>query len=256
MTMRSNAKETRQHFEKAGIPYQSKLLAIREHQIHVITSGDSTLPALVFIHGSPGSWDAFKTFMVEKRLLEKYYLVAIDRPGFGYSDFGEAQSLQTQTELLHEAIRKLGLKSVALVGHSMGGPVICDLAGTYPESYKQLYVLAGSVDPAAEKPERWRQVLMVKPVRYLVPQALRTSNDELFWLKADLYDLKPKLKNISGNVRIIHGTKDRLVPYSNVDFLKKALTAAQKVDVVTIENADHFIPWSHYEIVLAALINE
>jgi hypothetical protein len=59
------------------------------------------------------------------------------------------------------------------------------------------------------------------PLRYLVPGALRPSNDELWWLK-NLFSLAPELKKITSAV-IIHGTKDALVPFSNVAFMKKAL---------------------------------
>jgi hypothetical protein len=50
------------------------------------------------------------------------------------------------------------------------------------------------------------------------------SNDELWWLK-DLFSLAPELKKITSAVTI-HGTKDALVPFSNVAFMKKKLCSS------------------------------
>jgi pimeloyl-ACP methyl ester carboxylesterase len=75
----------------------------------------------------------------------------------------------------------------------------------------------------------------------------------LWWLKKDLVAIKPLLKNITCAVTIIHGTKDRLVPYANMAFMQKELVNA-KIDTLSIKNADHFIPWSHYEIIRKALL--
>ncbi|MGK4568838.1 hypothetical protein [Flavobacterium sp. 3HN19-14] len=97
------------------------------------------------------------------------------------------------------------------------------LATENPNQYKHLVILAGSVDPRAENPENWRPVLMSVPLRYLVPGAMRTANDELWWLKSDLVDMQPFLKNINSDVTIVHGTKDPLVPYSNVFLCKNSL---------------------------------
>lgn len=254
MTMRMSKSATADFFKKAGQTYESAEIEVNTYTIHAISCGDKSKPALVFIHGSPGSWDAFKSYLVDKRLLEKYYLVSIDRPGFGYSDFGEAQPLAFQTALIHEALQKLKLKNISLVGHSMGGPIVCDLAAQHTERYDRIFVLSGSVDPAAEKPEKWRKIIKSKAVRYFVPTVLRASNDELFWLKTDLYDLENRLKNIVASVTVIHGTNDRLVPYANVEFMKKALKNAKNLNVITIDKADHFIPWTNYEEIVGAIL--
>ena len=59
---------------------------------------------------------------------------------------------------------------------------------------------------------------------------------------------------IRDSVVIIHGTKDRLVPYSNMSFMQKEFINAKKVDTLSIKNADHFIPWTHYNIIRDALL--
>ena len=58
------------------------------------------MPTLLFVHGTPGSWDAFKAYLKNKELLQYYRIISIDRPGFGYSDFGNAMNLTEQTKII------------------------------------------------------------------------------------------------------------------------------------------------------------
>ena len=222
MTMRYSNKETKKFFAGSKTEFQDKIIAFDGYKIHYVATGNAQNPTLFFVHGSPGSWNAFKEYLQDSLLLKKYRMIAIDRPGFGNSDFGEAQNLRVQSQRISEFIKKIdNKKPLILVGHSVGGPVVAQLAVDNPSWYKRLVILAGSVDPKAESPEKWRTVIKASPLRYLIPGALRPSNDELWWLKQDLVDLEPKLKNIISDVTVIHGTKDVLVPYSNMDFIKK-----------------------------------
>jgi pimeloyl-ACP methyl ester carboxylesterase len=256
MTMRMTSKETHVFFDTIHLAYESKTITVGKHHLHYIETGNPDKPTLFFVHGSPGSWDAFKSYLTDSLLLSKYRMIAVDRPGFGYSDFGAAEDLDTQSDLLLKVIAQTDNKQpVTLVGHSLGGPLIVRMAVEKPQRFDRLVVLAGAVDPSAETQELWRRPLMFKPIRYLIPGALRPSNDELWWLKGDLQRMKPKLKNITSKVTIVHGNKDPLVPYSNVAFMKDAFVNAKMIDIVTIENANHFIPWEHFNEIRDMLYN-
>lgn len=257
MRMRMSPKKTADYFSKSNSFYSDSAFKVSEnHQIHYIETGDLSKPTLLFLHGSPGSWDAYKRYLSDIDLQKKYRLIAIDRPGFGYSNFGEAQDLDTQVNLILPFIKSINNKQpITLIGHSMGGPVAVKLATQNPELFKNLVILAGAIDPKAENPEKWRPVLMSKPIRYLIPGAFRPSNDELWWLKEDLINMKSQLYKITSNVVIIHGTKDPLVPYSNVAFMEKEFINAKKIETIPIENANHFIPWEHYEVIKKSLMS-
>jgi pimeloyl-ACP methyl ester carboxylesterase len=240
-------KKTTLFFNKTQTVFLDKTIDFIDHKLHYIQTGNDQNPTLFFVHGSPGSWDAYKDFLKDSILLKRYRMIAVDRPGFGYSNFGEAQDLKTQADWIYELIQKVdNKKPIVLIGHSMGGPVIVRLAVDHPKEFAHLVVLAGSLDPKAENPELWRPVLKSKPLRYIIPGALRPANDELWWLKEDLYVMKPLLKNLIGDVTIIHGTKDPLVPYSNMAFMQKEFVNAKSIDTLSIRDADHFIPWEHY----------
>ena len=256
MKMRMSNKKTKTFFTTSKIEFIDSIVKLDEHNVHYIQTGKKDNPTLFFIHGSPGSWDAYKDYLKDSLLLKKYRMIAIDRPGFGFSDFGTAENLEVQSKIIYDFIKKVdNNKPIILVGHSMGGPVVTKLAENHPNKYQQLVIISGSIDPKAENPEIWRPFIMKKPLRYLIPGALRPSNDELWWLKNDLKAMKSNLKNIISNVEIIHGTKDRLVPYSNMAFMQKEFINARKVDTLSIKNADHFIPWTHYKIIRDALLN-
>ena len=255
MTMRMNRKKTTAFFQTTNTEFLDKTIDFDDYKIHYIETGKPENPTLFFIHGSPGSWDAYKNYLTDTLLLKKYRIIAIDRPGFGYSNFGQAENLSVQANRIDNFVKKIdNKKPIVLIGHSMGGPVIVKLATLKPKLYSNLVILAGSIDPEAENPEIWRSIIKTKPIRYLIPGALRPANDELWWLKQDLVDMKPNLKNITANVVVIHGTKDQLVPFSNVAFMKRTFINAKSMEIIPIENANHFIPWENFETIRNVLL--
>lgn len=139
---------------------------IKERHLHyaVCGNGDS-LPTLVFIHGSPGSWMNYMKFMWDSSMRKKYRIVAIDRPGFGYSDFGKAAHLQEQCAMIMPVLQKLKTQQpMFLVGHSMGGPILVKLAADNPSLFEMIVIVAGSIDVNQEKTETWRKIMAHYPL--------------------------------------------------------------------------------------------
>ncbi len=255
MKFRISDEQAIEKFKKAGVALRIGRLKVNTRTLHYAKTGNDTLPTIVFVHGSPGAWDAFEAFMRDPILLEKYRMISVDRPGFGYSDFGDAMNLQDQSMIIQPLFEKeQNGKPVYLVGHSLGGPLIIQLAVDRPGFFDALVILAGSIDPKQENPERWRPLFMNNPLKFLVPGAMRPSNDELWYLKKDLKDLAPQMDQIKARVYIVHGNKDILVPYVNLNFGVKAMKNAAFMDTLTIPGANHFIPWSHYKTVRAVLL--
>jgi len=242
-------------FDKAGITLNTFTRIVNKRHIHYAATGSDSLPTLVFIHGTPGSWDAFAGYLQDKELLQKYRMVSIDRPGFGYSDFGKPLHLSDQSLLLNETVRQIrNGKPIYLVGHSLGGPMIVLMAADNPEYYNGLVIISGSVDALEEKPEKWRPFLFNTPLNYLVPGAFRPSNEELWYLKKDLVALKSKFTNITAPVYFIHGSQDTWVPPGNVDYAKKLLINSPKVEELLIPDGNHFIPWTKYDQIKKVLL--
>jgi len=252
---RISDKKATANFAKEGVLLHTQTLPVFNRHLHFVSTGADSLPAIVFIHGSPGSWEAFEHYLRDPELLQHYKMIAVDRPGFGYSDFGNSLNLEEQSQIVSALLAQLKKdKPVYLVGHSLGGPLIARLAIDNPGRIASLVLLAGSIDPAAENKEYWRKIFMHNPLQYLIPGAMRPSNDELWYLKKDLKILSPLLKNVTCPVYFIHGNKDMLVPYSNMAFGVKSFSNAALIDTTTIPGANHFIPWSHYDVVKKVLL--
>ncbi len=256
MTLRTSPKEAKAFFAEQGVAYKDTSISVRDQTIHYIETGNARGHNLVFVHGSPGSWDAWKNYLIDSTLLKEYRIIAVDRPGFGYSDFRKSQDLTTQAQILNDFLTvKTNGQPITLIGHSYGGPLIVKMALDQPELHQNLLILAGALDPKAEKPEKWRKPLRWFPFKYLVPGALRPSNDELWWLKKELWDMQPELPYLTQNVHIIHGKLDKLVPYSNVGYMQESFTNVESLTVVTLEEENHFIVWTREDLVKEAIIS-
>ena len=224
--------------------------------IHYVKAGDATLPLVLFVHGSPGSLSAFIRFLADTVLLQKALLISTDRPGFGHSDFGIAEpSLEKQALALKPILERYkGNRPIVLVGHSLGGPLIVRMAMTYPELVDGLIIVAGSVDPDLEPNETWFRAPLATPfLSWILPRSFRASNEEIYKLKPELQQMLPYWKNITCPVIVIHGKKDELVPFENVDFAKKMLVNAP-VEFMINENMNHFVPWSNPEMIREAVL--
>ncbi|PRX54762.1 alpha/beta fold hydrolase [Flagellimonas meridianipacifica] len=255
MTMRTSTKKTAAFFNEKNVEYISNTVEIDGNKVHYVQTGKPDAPTLVFIHGSPGSWDAYKNYLVDSTLSSKFRIIAPDRPGFGKSGFRRSASLAEQSAILNQIFKKMDNgKPISLIGHSYGGPLIVKMALDAP-LYDNLVILAGALDPKAEKPEKWRVPLTWIPLKYLVPGALKPSNDELWLLKKELKELEPSLNELRTKTLIIHGKKDKLVPYSNVPFMVENFKNVDSLKVVTLENENHFIVWTQEELVKKTILD-
>ena len=247
MTFRTTDAIAKQRFSSRGVELYTNTISVSEHRIHYAKTGKDDLPTLLFIHGTPGSWDAFSMYMQDSILLSRYRMISVDRPGFGYSNFGKVYNLSRQAQILNEWVKKFDNgKPVYLVGHSLGGPMIIKMTADDPELYKGLVIISGSLDPKEEKPERWR-LLYKTPFNFLVPGAFKPSNEELWYLKKDLIDLKKDFAKISIPVYFIHGSKDTWVPPGNVAYGKQLLVNAPQVGEMMLDGGNHFVPWTRYK---------
>lgn len=247
--------DAKEKFSGAGVDLVTETMQVDGFPVHYAKTGNDTLPALFFVHGSPGGWSAFERYMMDKDLLAKFRMISIDRPGFGYSRFGDAKNLEAQSKLIGPVVKTLqNGKPMYAVGHSLGGPMIIKLQVDNENLFDGLILLAASVDPEEEKPEKWRPVLYKTPLKLFLPGAFKPSNEELWYLKKDLRLLDKQWDSIRCPVWIIHGDKDTFVPVENVNYAKRKLRKASSVEVKILPGARHFIPWEQYEEIKGVLM--
>ncbi|HSU28503.1 MAG TPA: alpha/beta hydrolase [Chitinophagaceae bacterium] len=229
-------------FADHQVPFATYDTVIGGRHMHYAIAGIDSLPLLVFIHGSPGSWYRFMFFMYDPDMLKKFRMMSIDRPGYGFSDFGKVLRLDEQEKLIMQIVEKLkNEKPIYLCGHSYGGALVCRMAADNPGYFKTLIIAAGAIDPELEKPESWRYLIKNKPLFWLIPGAFQPSNTELLFLKKDLDSLAPYLSRITCQVCFIHGDKDGLVPIEEVAYGKKMLVNASSMRIDTLFGAGHKI---------------
>jgi len=198
MSFRKSDSEEKSEFAKDHVLLKTSTIKVEGKHIHFAETGNDSLPTIFFIHGSPGSWNAFADYMKDSLLLKKFRMVSVDRPGFGYSDYGQPQHLDIQSVLISPLFHQLAnQKPVFLAGHSLGGPMVIKLAADNPGTISGIVVISGSIDPKEEKPEKWRPWLYETPLNYLVPGAMKPSNEELWYLKKDLIDLEKDFTKIT-----------------------------------------------------------
>jgi len=127
------------------LPPKGRFVDVAGARLHVREAGpdDRAAPAIVMIHGLAGQ-SAHYTYGVIPRLAGRFRLVALDRPGAGYSprEEGAPADLSTQAAAVASLIDKLGLGRPLVVGHSLGGAIALRLALEHPDKVCGLALLA------------------------------------------------------------------------------------------------------------------
>jgi pimeloyl-ACP methyl ester carboxylesterase len=251
-TGRLTDKEMNNYFAKSPYQPSRQYYQALGRQLHYVSVGDSLRQPILFVHGSPGSWDNFKSFMKDTFLLSHYHLMSVDRPGFGESqEEGAEDELQHQAEALLPILQRQP-RPVILVGHSYGGPVIVEAAIRFPQYVKALVIVAGSVDPSLEPSNWYRYPLKYTPLRWAIPSFFRSSNDELLPLEKELIKMAPQWAKINCPVVVVQGGKDVLVAPENAKYIKRQLPQV-KVTTIWKENMNHFVPWSDPDLIVEGI---
>ena len=157
-----------------AVPPQGRFLDLDGERIHYLDKGAG--PALFLIHGLSGQIGNF-TYALVGRLAREFRVVAVDRPGSGYSTrpADADASLRAQGQALAKVIRALKLDRPVLVGHSMGGAVALAIALDNPECVSGLALIAPLTEVVKTPPAPFRSLAIRSPlVRCIVAWTLAT----------------------------------------------------------------------------------
>jgi len=200
--------------------YERQALAHRPHRtavvdgltVHYRDEGEG--PAVVLIHGMGGSMDNFRrTF--DLLVGAGFRTVAVDLPGFGYSDRAPWADLSPQghARTVLGLLDKLGIDKASLIGHSLGGAIALHFARLHPERVERLVLVSSAVPghliPGLLRPIWWGPVLEVIAALCLHFWPVR----EALW-RGGVYDpttLTPELREAMRRPSLIKGTTQAVV---------------------------------------------
>ena len=207
---------------------------------------------LVFIHGAPSSLSTWDAYLTDSTLIATANMYALDRPGYGYSNFGTSMnSIVDQAQLISEIINAKKLKNIIVIGSSYGGPIAARVA-IINANVKAVVMISPAIDPNNEKDIWASRFTQWKLTRWLVPTAYRVAGDEKTVHAKELSIIENDWKNFSTPIMHIHGDSDDIVPYENIHFSKENF---QNIEVITISNKGHDLAWEDSEIIIQHLTN-
>jgi pimeloyl-ACP methyl ester carboxylesterase len=110
-------------------------------RVALYRAGPRNAETVVLVHGL-GKMAARDWSTLVPALAERYQVLAIDLPGFGYSDKGNHHySPDNFARVLDAAVRRHAPRPFALIGHSMGGAVALAYVAAYPQRVNRLVLV-------------------------------------------------------------------------------------------------------------------
>lgn len=200
--------------------------------------GDSALPVVLFVHGAPSSLSFFNEFFKDTSLLSRAQLVAVDRPGYGYSDFGRVEtSVVKQAKFLQPLIdRYKNAPYLMVVGSSYGGSVSARLAMNNPGAVNHVVFVSSALGPGLERTYPISHWVDTPLLRWGIPPLLRLANDEKLSHRKALEAILPDWPKIKATITMLHGQRDELVYPTNVSFAQQHLVNARVKQFLLPEN--------------------
>lgn len=130
---------------EARYPPLGRFVELDGGRLHLVEAGpaDGGRAAVVLLHGASGN-SADPMAALGARLATSFRVIAVDRPGHGWSDrIGpDAASPARQAALIREALQRIGVERAIVVGHSWAGALALNLALDHPGLVSGLVLLA------------------------------------------------------------------------------------------------------------------
>ncbi|HEY8567454.1 MAG TPA: alpha/beta hydrolase [Beijerinckiaceae bacterium] len=139
--------------ERQHPPIGRRLLIDGIH-VHVAEWGQGS--PVVLIHGNGTMVHDWAVSGLAERLARDHRVIAIDRPGYGYTERprDRAWTPEAQAALIATTLRRIGVERAVIVGHSWGALTALALGLDHPEMAQGLVLLSGYYVPTV-RPDAW-----------------------------------------------------------------------------------------------------
>jgi len=252
-------KELALHYKDEKVkPVYKKIKFLDNNMHYAVISKNDSLPLLVLIHGAPGAWYGYMNLMDDTLLQQKYKLIAIDRLGYGKSNYGKAQtSTQIQALAIKEIIDQENLsgKKIVLLGRSYGAPMAAWLSIHYPQKVDKLFMISPVLDPQNEKFYWFSSIGKWKPVQWLLPKMLNVATKEKYSHQAEMKLMLPEWKKLYTPTYVITGAKDNIADTCNYSFAKAHINNCPSV-FLKLQNTGHLVTYEQPELIRNLLLQK
>jgi pimeloyl-ACP methyl ester carboxylesterase len=166
-------------------------------------------------------------------LAKSYKVIAFDNRGAGRSDKPQTKySMDIMASDTIGLMNKLNIKQAYILGTSMGGRIALSLALNYPKRVKKLILTCTFASRGKKVRLSWPTKL-IYPFRFLPPFRGKYHQPRYAYeLQRDAvldYDVTNRLSEIKLPTLILHGQKDRTVPFKDAKFLNKNIKGSELV---------------------------
>lgn len=249
---RMSDEELKEFFAENKVPAEIRYYKAGGRTMRYASMGNDSLPALLFIHGSPSSLSIYKDYYKDREYLSKFKMYAVDRPGYGYSGLGHVEpSIQKQSEMIRPILDSLNKvkKPVIIMAGSYGTSIACRLAMDHPGLVDGLVLVAPSLAPGEETVYWFTSTVESPLVNWFIPRMLRTANTEKTHHEEELRKMLPYWKNIRIPVMYLQGDKDELIDTSNASFARRQLVNVPFLEITWLKGRQHFVAFDEQPMI-------
>jgi len=250
-----------------------RTVAVWDGKVRIRVQSKGSGPALVFFHGPWGlTWDPFLD-----ELAKSFTVHAPEHPGTTPETPDDVYQLDGLWDLVlcyDELLQALGLEGAALVGHSFGGMLACELAAAYPARARRLALIAPlGFWRDADRVVNWMMLGPARLPEYVFRDPKGEAAQRLFgstepearvrlmwamgatgkfiWPIPDK-GLKKRAHRVTAPTLLVWGKEDRLVPPVYADEFTRRIPGAR---VQTVDGAGH-VPHLERPEIVARMLRE
>src|SRR5215211_1564695 len=128
-------------------PPAGKFIEVDGVRLHYVERGEGE--PLILLHGNGSMIQDFETSGLIDMAAKTFRVIVFDRPGYGHSERPRSTiwTAEAQADLLHEALRQIGVSRAIVLGHSWGASVAVALALKHKAMVKALVLASGYYYP-------------------------------------------------------------------------------------------------------------
>ncbi len=252
---------TDREFSQLEVPYDYQV-KVRHHKvqgrnIRTVEVGADEKPLVVLIHGAPSSSAFWRSFLADSMLLSHVKLMAIDRPGYGYSDFGNiVTSVKEQAKLVAPIIQhsKELHEKIILLGSSYGGTLAARIGIDYPNLADGIIFQSSSLAPGQETIYQLSYPITYWPLNWIIPYTIKAANEEKLNHEQELKQLATDWDHFKAVFTVLHGAEDDLIYPSNASYVIEKVTNGQLLDFKLVPDSGHDLTWTAPELIKSSII--